>query len=398
MSTKQLRVALVHEWFVTYAGSERVVEQILKIFPQADLFSVVDFMSDEDRKFLGGRKAKTSFIQHLPKARTSFRNYLPLMPLAVEQFDLSGYDLIISSSHAVAKGVITGPGQVHVSYVHSPMRYAWDLQHQYLNESKLTRGLKAWIARASLHYLRLWDHRTAHGVDSFMANSAYIARRIEKVYGRRSAVVYPPVDVERFALRQDKSDFYVTASRMVPYKRMPLIAEAFARMPDRKLVILGDGPDMGRIREIADQTSNVQVLGHRPSAVLVEMMSTARAFVFAAEEDFGITPVESQACGTPVIAFGRGGACETVNTGRGPDRTGLLFAEQSVESICEAVERFEQSEPIDPMACRRNAERFSEAAFKEHFLGAVADALADTHYATTFNDPKQWILRTETPQ
>jgi len=222
LNSDKLKVAIVHEWFVAYAGSERVVEQMLNIFPQADLFALVDFLPDAERGFLGGRQVHTSFIQRLPKARTAFRNYLPLMPLAVEQFDLSAYDLVISSNHAVAKGAITGPGQVHISYVHTPIRYAWDLQHQYLRESGLNSGFKSWIARACLHYLRMWDAHTARGVDTFLANSKYTARRIRKVYGRDAAVVYPPVDIARFALRADKEDYYLAASRMVPYKRMPI--------------------------------------------------------------------------------------------------------------------------------------------------------------------------------
>ena len=303
-STK-MKVAIVHEWFVNYAGSEKVVEEILKVFPQADLFALVDFLADDERGFLGGRRVRTSFIQRLPKARSAFRNYLPLMPLAVEQFDLSSYDLVISSNHAVAKGVITGPDQMHISYVYTPVRYAWDLQHQYLRESGLEKGLKAWIARLSLHYLRIWDSRTVHGVDTFLACSKYIARRIRKTYGRDSKVVYPPVDIARFMMRTDKENFYLTASRMVPYKRMPMIVEAFAAMPQRRLVVIGDGPELERVKALARDASNVTILGYQPTEVLADYMARARAFVFAAEEDFGITPVEAQACGTPVIAYGR---------------------------------------------------------------------------------------------
>ena len=243
-----LKVAVVHEWLVNCAGSEKVVEQILQVYPQADLFALVDFLGDGERAFLGGRRATTSFLQRMPFARRHYRNYLPLMPLAVEQFDLSAYDLVISSSHAVAKGVITGPDQVHVSYVHTPIRYAWDLQHQYLRESGMARGLKSVIARATLHYLRIWDTRSANGVDSFLANSAYVGRRIRKAYRREATVLYPPVDVARFALRTDKEDFYLTASRMVPYKRMAMIVEAFVATPQRRLVVIGDGPEFERVK------------------------------------------------------------------------------------------------------------------------------------------------------
>ena len=237
------RIALVHDWLMVYAGGERVLEQMLEIWPDADLFAAVDFLPDELRHVVKGKRATTTFVQRLPRAATRYRGYLPLMPLAIEQLDLSAYDLVVSSSHAVAKGVITGPDQLHVSYVHSPMRYAWDLQHQYLAEAGLTRGIKAALARIVLHYMRIWDLRTANGVDAFVANSEFIARRIRKVYRRDAEEIFPPVDVERFALCEDKQDYYFAASRMVAYKKIPLIVEAFARMAQRRLVVIGDGPE-----------------------------------------------------------------------------------------------------------------------------------------------------------
>ena len=246
-----MRVAVVHEWFTHWAGSENVVEQILRCFPDADLFALVDFLPEEQRPRIGGKQVTTSFIQHLPFARRRYRGYLPLMPLAVEQFDLSGYDLVISSSHAVSKGVLTGPGQTHISYVHSPMRYAWDLQHQYLRESGLDRGLKGMVAKWMLHKLRIWDTRTANGVDEFVANSHFIAKRIWKVYRREATVICPPVDTETFTPEGPREDFYVCASRMVPYKRMDLIVQAFGELRDRKLVVIGDGPDFDRIRQMS---------------------------------------------------------------------------------------------------------------------------------------------------
>jgi glycosyltransferase involved in cell wall biosynthesis len=377
------RVALVHDWLVTYAGSERVVEQILQLFPQADLYSVVDFFPESQRGVLGGKHATTSFIQHLPRARQSFRHYLPLMPLAIEQFDLSSYDLVISSSHAVAKGILTGPHQVHVSYVHSPIRYAWDLQHQYLCEAGLQRGLKSWIVRLLLHYMRIWDQRTAHGVDAFVANSAFVKRRIRKAYGTEATVVYPPVNVERFELSNRHEDFYLVASRMVPYKRIPLIVEAFAAMPSRRLVVIGDGADFARAKTRA--TPNVTLLGYQPDAVLVDYMQRARAFVMAAEEDFGISVVEAQACGTPVIALGRGGAREIVVDSPDPELgTGLFFGEQSVASIVDAVERFERQPPLAAEVCRRNAMRFTEERFRNEFLSVVERAVdASKEFADT---------------
>ncbi|WP_233885888.1 glycosyltransferase family 4 protein [Paraburkholderia flagellata] len=367
------RVAIVHDWLVTYAGAERVLEQILACFPDADLFSVVDFVDAKDRTFLRGKRATTSFIQKLPGARKRYRAYLPFMPLAIEQLDVSGYDVVISSSHAVAKGVLTGPDQFHISYVHSPIRYAWDLQHQYLQESSLTRGPKSMLARLILHYIRNWDVRTANSVDQFVANSEFIARRIQKVYQRQAEVVYPPVDVDAFDLERQKEDFYVTASRLVPYKKIDLIVEAFARMPERRLVVIGDGPDMHKVR--AKATPNVEVLGYQPFAVLHDRMRRAKAFVFAAEEDFGISVVEAQACGTPVIAFGKGGALETVrDTGSRP--TGIFFEEQNADAIIAAVDSFE-SDPGRFRAedCRANAERFSSRHFREQFFARVAKAV-----------------------
>jgi glycosyltransferase involved in cell wall biosynthesis len=368
------RVAIVHEWLVTYAGSERVVEQLLTLFPDAQLFALVDFLSESERAaFLGGRTARTTFIQHLPRAKTRYRGYLPLMPLAIEQLDLSGFDIVLSSSHAVAKGVLTGPDQLHISYVHSPIRYAWDLQHQYLNEAGLTRGPKAWLAKALLHYVRLWDQRTAHGVDHFVANSRFIARRIGKAYGRAADVIYPPVDTDAFTLREDKERFYLTASRFVPYKKLPLIVEAFAQMPDRELVVIGDGPDFARVR--ARCPGNVRLLGFQPSAVLRDYLQRANAFVFAAEEDFGIAPVEAQASGTPVIAYGRGGALETVRgLGASSSPTGVFFREQTADALVAAIRTFErQRHAFSASACRANAERFSVQRFVSE-MGAFVDS------------------------
>ncbi|MEW6111018.1 MAG: glycosyltransferase family 4 protein [Thermodesulfobacteriota bacterium] len=362
-----MRVAVVHDWLVTYAGAERVLESILRLYPDADLFSVCDFLPEGERGFLDGRRPQTTFIQKLPGAKKRYRNYLPLMPLAIEQLDLSGYDLVISSSHAVAKGALTGPDQLHISYVYSPIRYAWDLQHQYLRESGLQRGLKGWMAKWLLHKIRLWDLRTANGVDHFIGDSQFIARRIWKVYRREAEVIYPPVDVSAFTLKEEKEDFYFTASRMVPYKKMDLIVEAFGAMPDKRLIVIGDGPEMEKIRTKAGP--NVQLLGYQPFEALRDHMQRAKAFVFAAEEDFGITPVEAQACGTPVIAFGKGGALETVRgLGRADNPTGLFFEEQSVESLVDAVERFESNQHVfTPSACRDNAMEFSPEIFSARF-------------------------------
>ncbi|HAQ73143.1 glycosyltransferase family 4 protein [Stutzerimonas nitrititolerans] len=365
-----MKIAIVHDWLVTYAGAERVLAGLIETWPDADLFAVIDFLSDEDRASLGGKRATTTFIQQLPKAKTHYQKYLPLMPLAIEQLDMSAYDLVISSSHAVAKGVLTGPNQLHISYVHSPIRYAWDLQHQYLHEASLDRGIKAKLARMLLHYMRMWDQRTASGVDGFIANSHFIGRRINKSYRRESTVIYPPVDTRNFTLYAEKEDFYLTASRLVPYKRIPMIVEAFSRMPDKKLIVIGAGPEMDKARELA--SPNVMLMGYQNFAVLLHHMQRARAFVFAAEEDFGIAPIEAQACGTPVIAFGRGGVLETVRGIDHPEPTGVFYDEQTAESLIAAIGEFEaQAHHIFPDACRASAERFSTERFRQEIKAFV---------------------------
>ncbi|HCD7776490.1 TPA: glycosyltransferase, partial [Klebsiella michiganensis] len=314
--------------------------------------------------------------QNLPFSKKKYQSYLPLMPLAIEQLDVSKHDIILSSSHAVAKGILTGPDQLHISYVHSPIRYAWDLQHQYLREAGLSKGLKATLARWLLHKIRIWDCRTANGVDHFIANSQFIARRIKKVYGRKADVIYPAVDVERFALQTNKQDYYMTASRMVPYKRMDLIVEAFSHMPTKRLVVIGDGPEMNKIKSKA--TNNIEILGYQPNDVMQKYMSEAKAFVFAAEEDFGITPVEAQACGTPVIAYGKGGALETIISIEKEDPTGLFFYKQDVESLVEAISKFELSrDSILPENCRANALKFSAERFREEIKHYVEQKWKD---------------------
>jgi glycosyltransferase involved in cell wall biosynthesis len=295
------------------------------------------------------------------------------MPLAVEQFDLSAYDIVLSSSYAVAKGVLTGPDQLHVCMCYSPMRYAWDLQHQYLRETGLDRGIRGALTRWLLHRMRIWDLRTANGVDRFIAISHFIERRIRKLYRRDSTVIYPPVDVERFTPAGPREDFYVTASRMVPYKRMNLIVDAFAAMPDRQLVVVGDGPEAKRIRSAGGP--NIRFLGHQPFEVLRDHLRRARAFIFAAEEDFGIAPLEAQACGTPVIAYEKGGVRETLLGLDSATPTAVYFPEQTTAAIVEAVRRFErESGRIDPAACRENALRFAPGRFRHELADLVGEA------------------------
>lgn len=372
-----MKIAIVHEWLERFAGSERVLEQLIRCYPEADLFAVVDFMPESERAFLGGRKVTTSFIQKLPLARRKFRNYLQLMPLAIEQFDLSGYDLVISSHHAVAKGAITAPGKPHVSYVHSPMRYAWDLQGQYLRESGLERGLKSLYARWLLHHLRSWDRATADGVDVFVANSSYIANRIRKAYRREAIVVAPPVAVQDFVMGSGPRRGFLAAGRMVPYKRIELIVEAFTRMPEHELTVAGDGTNLHLVEKAARGHANIRVVPPLPRSELIGMMQGSRAMVFAAEEDFGITMVEAQACGTPVIAYGVGGAAD-IFPPHAP--VAVTFPRQNADAIIAAVRQFEQIEPrIEPRACRANALRFSEENFRAAITEVVDRALAQIH-------------------
>ncbi len=365
-------VGIVADWLVTYAGAERVIKEFLDIFPESELYSIVDFLQPEARNELHGKHAVTSFIQNLPKSKNNYQKYLPLMPLAIEQLDVSSHDIILSSSHAVAKGILTGPDQLHISYVHSPIRYAWDLQHQYLREAGFNKGIKASIVKYLLHKIRLWDYRTANGVDHFIANSQFISRRIKKVYNRESTVIYPPVDVERFTLNDKKEDYYFTASRMVPYKRIDLIVEAFSKMPEKKLIVIGDGSEIGKVKSKASK--NVEILGYQPNHIMLEHMQNAKAFVFAAEEDFGITPVEAQACGTPVIAFGKGGSLETIRPLGVDNPTGLFFSEQTIESIISRVNAFERNvEIFEPENCRLNSLRFSSLRFKNEMDNFIND-------------------------
>jgi len=369
-----MRVAVIHDWLYIVGGAERVLQAILRCYPDADIFCVFDILPDHDRERMGFRRSTTSFIQKLPFLLRFHRLYLPLMPIAIEQLDLSRYDLIISSSHAVAKGVLTGPDQIHISYVHSPMRYAWDLQHQYLRESGMMKGIKSLLARALLHKMRLWDVRTAYGVDDYVANSRFIGRRIKKLYGRNAEVIYPPVDVPDRLEKCPKQGYFLTASRLVPYKNTRAIVEAFRELPHDRLLVAGRGPEMERLKAIA--TPNVTFLGFVEDSHLQRLMSAASAFVFAAEEDFGIVVVEAQGWGTPVIAYGKGGARETV-VADGPCPTGLFFDVPNGSAIAAAVEEFKTREAeFTPENCHAHARRFSTERFDREFKSFVEDRIA----------------------
>lgn len=360
-----------------------MLEQMIQVFPESKLYSLIDHVPEDQRDFLNGKPVETSFIQKLPFSERAYRYYLPFAPLAIEQFDLSAHDVVVSSNYAVAKGVLTRPDQLHISYVHSPIRYAWDLYHEYLTEGGVGRTVRNFFARPILHYMRLYDVCTAPRVDVFVANSHHVARRIWKTYRRNAYVIYPPVNVNRFTLTPTKEDYFLTVSRLVSYKKVDLIVRAFNEMPEKELVVIGDGPQADKIERLAGP--NVTMLGYQPDEAVTHYMENARGFVFAAEEDFGIVPVEAQACGTPVIAYGRGGARETVV----PEETGLFFDEQSVEPLKCAIREFEDLRPqLDPQAIRSHAEQFSVSSFRESFARLVRTAYADfvegaeNHFAT----------------
>jgi glycosyltransferase involved in cell wall biosynthesis len=381
-----MRVAIVHDWLYVFGGAERVLTSILKCFPDADIYTLFDVLDDANKAKIGYSKSNVSFMQRMPLIRKAHRLYLPLMAIAVEQFDLSSYDVVISSSASLSKGVITGPDQLHISYVHSPMRYAWDMQHEYLRQGKKDKGLSGIIARYVLHKMRLWDVRTAHGPDALVANSRYIARRIRKAYGRKAEVIYPPVRIPE-QLSVPKKNYFLAASRLVAYKNNHLIAEAFTKyLPNEQLVICGDGPELAKIKSMAGP--NVSFTGFVSDAELAIKMAEAQAFIFAAEDDFGIVPVEAQSHGTPVIALGRGGACETVIAG-GDRPTGVFFPEAKATLIAAAVHKFRSNQTLyNPDNCRRNALYFSEDRFTRQFKEYVLQCYGELQEMRLSNEDR----------
>ena len=381
-----VNVAVVHDWLVDRGGSERVLEQILALFPAATLYTLIDFMAPEHKRRLGPRCIKTSFLQRMPGARSHFTRYLPLMPLAIQQFDLSGHDLIISSSHCVAKGVITPPDALHLCYCHSPMRYAWDMQGEYLRTEGLDRGVKTVLARWMFHRLRQWDVGSSNGVDHFAANSRFVQQRIQKTWRRDAVVIHPPVDLaapERSGAPQTPSGaeaprrekHYVTVGRLMGYKNAALMVEAFRLMPTRQLTVVGQGPQFDALKRSAP--GNVNLAGHLDETALREQVQSATAFVFAAVEDFGIAPVEALALGTPVVAYARGGAMDYLVHGE----NAWLFQALTPQSLAAAIEASEPAWPADVgRRCRASAARFGGDRF-----GAEFKAWVQTHWS-------QWQL------
>lgn len=359
-----MKRAFVHDWLLGIAGGEKVLSALVELF-DGPIYTLLKDPSKLEGTPLAGRKIHASFLQYLPRVQSYYRNLLPLFPTAIERFDLSSYDLILSSSHCVAKGVRTHDKQLHICYCHTPIRYAWDLHDFHLSHLK---PLKKAVAKPLLQYMRQWDQKTHTRVDHFIANSANVAKRIERIYERPSTVIHPPVDTHLFQISPKRDNYYFTCSRLVPYKRIDLLVQAFAALPHERLLIVGDGPEMRKLKVRA--TPNVELLGHLPDNEMRALLSQSKAFLFAAEEDFGIAPVEAQAAGIPVIAYGSGGSLETVL----PGQTGIFFKEQTVPSLLDALERFKlMQDDFEPETIKKLSERFSKSRFQSEISKFIQD-------------------------
>ena len=375
--TSQPRVAIVHDWCPSFRGGERVLAELCAVFEGADVFTIFDFLpADVKAEYFENVAIHTSVANRLPFVEKYYRNLFFACPFLIEQFDVTSYDAVVSSSAAFARGVLTRPDQAHLSYVHSPIRYAWDEQFSYLDQGAMKYGPKGLLFRYMLHKLRTWDTRTAHGPDIMLANSSYVRARIGRIYGRNSDVVFPPVEVDKLTFRSEKDDYYVTASFLAPYKRTDLVIQAFNEMPDRRLVVVGEGQQSSTLRKLAK--ANVTFTGFLPRAEYVDTVARARALVFAGCEDFGIALAEAQACGTPLVALGRGGARDIVRAlGHAARPTGVLYKQQTVADTIAAVEHFEDhSSEITAEACRDNAVRFGSERFRREIRAAFERSVA----------------------
>lgn len=370
-----LKVAIVHDWCPSLRGGERVLSEICGLFPNADVFTLFDFLpADVKEQYFHDVTFHTSVADRLPFVQKYYRHLFFACPFLIEQFDVTGYDAVISSSAAFSRGVLTRPDQPHLCYVHSPIRYAWDEQFSYLSQGNLKFGPKGLLFRYLLHQLRTWDARTAHGPDLMLANSSYVRARIRRIYGRDAEVVFPPVAMDELSFHAEKDDYFVTASFLAPYKRTDLVIRAFNEMPLRRLVVVGEGQQASSLRAMAGP--NISFTGYLPRSEYVRTVGEAKALVFAGCEDFGIALAEAQACGTPLIAFSRGGASDIVQRlGVSDNPTGVLFDRQTVAATKDAVEHFERHrKAIVPAACRGNAMRFS----RDRFRGEVQAAFDRT--------------------
>ncbi len=356
-----MKLAIIHEWLNIYGGSERLLSEILGLYPQADLHALIHNKKNLIGTPLEGRIVKTSFLQSIPHVEHLYRGLLPLMPFAIEHMDIHKYDVVLTVSHAVAHGIKTNKDQIHISYVCTPMRYAWHLQDDYLHLHHLDKPLIGAAARLTLSLLRHWDRESASRADHLLAISQWSAQKIKHAWGRESHVLYPPVDVERFSPAMEREGFYIHVSRLVPYKMTAEIIRAFNELK-LPLLIVGDGSEMPHLQKLAND--NIKLLGHQPDEIIADLLNHAKAFVYMAAEDFGIAMVEAQAAGCPVIAYGKGGAVEIIQDGE----TGLLFQDQTSLSLSEAVLR-SQLIKLNTKAAQENAARFSRKRFREEFLG-----------------------------
>ncbi|MEX2596349.1 MAG: glycosyltransferase [Salibacteraceae bacterium] len=366
-----MKIAFVHDWFTVPGGAEKVASHIIDLMQPSSVFALFNFMDFRiQQSITGGRGVKTSFLQQVPGAMEHYRYLAPFYPKAIAGIDVSGYNVIISSSWMAAKGVRKSADQIHISYCHTPMRFAWDLEETYLKKYGYHQGWKRKLMKFFIQRLKRWDIKSAQNVDFFIANSHFVAHRIERAYGKKSIVIYPPVDTKKFQLKEHKDDFYFVASRMVEYKNIDLILDAFQRLPTKQLVIAGTGPLKFHLQKRAP--SNVRFVGWLSEGELVRYMQQAKAFINASVEDFGIAGLEAQACGTPVIALGKGGYRETVIE----NETGIFFEREHPEALADAILRFERLS-FDPYKMRSNAKRYDKDVFRERFLNFFLDKCFD---------------------
>jgi glycosyltransferase involved in cell wall biosynthesis len=364
-----MKTAIVHDLITTIGGADGTLESIYTVFP-SPIYTLIADKKAIEKSFFRDASIFTSFIQKMPWGLKKYRSYLPFYPIAIEQFDLREYDVILSSSFIVAKGLISNTEQLHICYMHNPIRPAWELYHQFLSHQTNGKGLKGFFTRIIFHYLRLWDVTTANRVDHFIANSKFTAKRIKKIYGKESVVIYPPVNVDGFPLEKLKDNYYVTASRLVYHKRVDVIVDAFKAMPDKKLIVIGDGPELSKLQK--HLSVNISFLGYQPQSVLVQHLQKAKAFIFAANEDFGIAPIEAMACGTPVLAYKKGGSAETVVD----MKTGLFFSHQTSADVCRCVETFESTTfMFDAEKISLYAQKFSKQRFESEYKTYVNKAV-----------------------
>lgn len=379
---RNLKVAIVQDALPFVGGAERVLEAVLELFPHAPIYTLVHNPSAFKNSVIDRHKVHTSFINKLPWAGKIYRSYLPLFPLAIEQFDLQSYDVILSFSYAVAHGVLAGPEQQHISFTYTPLRQAWHQYHQFMADEKMSSTFKSWTGKIMLHYLRLWDLAAAQRVDNFVAISHWVAGLVWRVYRRNARVIYPPVNVRDFQALSPRGDYYLTVSRLAPHKRVDLLVKAFSNL-GLPLLVVGEGSERPKLESMA--ASNVKFLGWQTDEDVRELMGRGKALVHAAEEDFGIAMVEAQASGSPVIAYGKGGVLETVIE----NETGIYFQEQRIEAIEAVVEKFEaRLSEFDRLLIQKNASRFGKSRFQHAVLelvGGGSEAVQDFNIAYSHN-------------